>query len=237
MTNTFKEIRLNAKSHWNTVTKRKRNKTQMNDDINNAFECNWQRDLVPPDKHASIFCSIGEWATSITDFLHDSRFDNYTFSSERQRLALFRHYTRFFLIASEILVDFEDMIKHFNDKLKDVRAYLKDNALSYSFDEIMGYINNVCKHKFGNLKCDAKYHLCNHHIDYVFIDSKTFAPNRKNIRVANLKSHKGSKIEVPALIEVINQILYCYQRLDLVLRDKTLNIKPKLKRFIKKMTA
>ena len=92
MTNTYKEIRLNAKSHWHAVTKRRRNKTQMNDDINNAFECNWQRDLVPPDKHASIFCSIGEWATSITDFLHDSRFDDYTFSSERQRLALFRHY-------------------------------------------------------------------------------------------------------------------------------------------------
>lgn len=237
MANTFKEIRLNAKSHWHTVTKRKRNKTQINDDINDTFECNWQRDLVHPNEHASIFCSIGEWATSITDFLHDSRFDDYTFNSERQRLALFRHYTRFFLIASEILVDFEDMIKHFNDKQKDVRAFLKDSTLSFSFDEIMGYINNVCKHKFGNLKCDAKYHLCNHHIDYVFKDSKTFAPNRNNIRVSNLKSRTGSKIEVPALIEVINQILFCYQKLDLILRDNTLNIKLKLQWFIKKIAA
>ena len=96
----------------------------------------------------------------------------------------------------------------------------------------MGYINNVCKHKFGDLQCNAKYHLCNHHIDYVFKDSKSFSGNTKNIRIAHLLNGVGAKIEVPKLIEIINQILFCYKQVDDVLRNNTLNIDTKLKQFV-----
>lgn len=233
--NTFKETRLNTKSRWHTITKRKRSATQINDNMTDSFECNWQRDFVQAEEHASIFCSIGEWATSITDFLHDSKFDNCSFSYKSQRIALFRHYTRLLLITSEILVDFEDIIKHLNNKQKNVRAYLSDNSLSFSFNDIMAYINNVIKHKFDKLQCDAKYHLCNHHIDYDFKDSKTFKTIHNNIRVSHLKSNEGSRIEVPSLIEIINQILFSYQKLDNILRDRNLNIDSKLKPFIKKI--
>lgn len=217
----FKEIRIESKRHWYQKTKRKR---YINDLTTDAFECQWQINLVDSSKHNSFFCSLGEWNTHISDFLLDCSFDKFEYVVPRYNKSLFRHYTRFFLIVSEILTDFQDLLIYLtNDSMADVRYLLSKPAHSFSFQNFMDYVNHICKHKGGQRRAFKKYHCLNHHIEYKFLDnglpSSTGDITINNLLTAPVSTHQ--MIEVPKLLDIIDQILFCYDVTDGILNRMT----------------
>ena len=69
-----------------------RNRIGANDDITGSWECGWQdRATAEGYGHISVFCSMGEWATNLSDLLTDDRFDHCSFHVQGQRETLFRH--------------------------------------------------------------------------------------------------------------------------------------------------
>src|SRR5687768_9394412 len=101
-------IRKAALRYWMQETGRVRNKAG-NDELYGSFECRWQNGFEEPSDseiHYSIFCSLGEFNTNMTDLLVDDRFDEYDFEVQDQADVLFRQYSRINLTASEILTDF-----------------------------------------------------------------------------------------------------------------------------------
>ncbi|GAL86072.1 hypothetical protein MYP_3301 [Sporocytophaga myxococcoides] len=234
MTRTFKEIRLEVKEYWLAETKRKR---YINDSIIDSFECLWQNNYTEGDKHNSIFCSIGEWNNHITDILTDRKFDKVIFASSKHNTALFRYYTRLFLVVSEILTDFLDLMVYLNDIKNDkARKLLNIKDHYFTFQEFFDYINNICKHKIGDGRNLAiKYHCLNHHIDYFFLDSGK-KKTKKLISIKNLSSIKvdgTEQIEVPRIIDVIKLVINCYNHIDLAFRDNYPSYKTKLSKFEK----
>jgi hypothetical protein len=224
----FKTIREKALDKWLTLTKRVRN---INDDFSDSIECSWQNDLVPENMHSSLFCSIGEWNSNITDMLSETGVDHLDFDNEDHRQSLFRYYTRLMLVVSEILTDFKDLLVYLNDykgdrRTKDKKATraLKNDGLEFNCKQLFFFINNVCKHKIGNTTPRAlKYHKCNHHIDYTFKDDPSFTSIQNSLKVKNIETKKLKKnmtIEVPSLLEIIDQIEYGYTEIDETLRSK-----------------
>jgi hypothetical protein len=107
----FKDVRQQAFDLWERETNRVCSLD--NDDMTGSIECKWQdraRDQLGYE-HISMFCSLGEWANNITDILKDFSCDYYNFLNETHCQALFRYYTRFLLVISEMLTDFEEIIK------------------------------------------------------------------------------------------------------------------------------
>ena len=104
----FKSVRKSSLKMWLQGTGRTFKTT---DNIANSFECNWQDPAFQKGyEHVSIFCSIGEFASHITDHLRDYRFDKYEFdSSDQVNELLFRYYSKFLLIISEVLTDLQDL--------------------------------------------------------------------------------------------------------------------------------
>src|SRR2546422_11393446 len=98
----FQTVRQKELKFWLTKTNRK---FKIGDSFEESFECHWQLEADKRGKnHISIFCSLGDFATNLTDLLRDKRCDKYKFGLEEERdKALFRYYTRIFLIASELL--------------------------------------------------------------------------------------------------------------------------------------
>lgn len=202
--NRFKSVRNNARKFWLSITKRKR---YINDIVVDKYECDWQENYVPEDKHNSIFCSLAEWSSNITDLLYENSYDKYDFVTCRYKMCLFRYYTRFLLITSEILTDFQDAIiylKPYTENHKQrARNDLTDNSLYFSSHELFEYINNVCKHKFGERgRASFKYHLCNNHINYIFKDDPNYISSPNRITINNLNTvnfQHGMDLEVPSL--------------------------------------
>ncbi len=109
----FENIRYNSLVYWLKQTKRN---ISIQEQYANSFECDWQNQFLPIDPskmHFSVFCSMGDWNTNITDHLEDVRYDEHLFSSEDDKDVLFRYYTRLFLLVSEILTDFQDVLTVF----------------------------------------------------------------------------------------------------------------------------
>ena len=67
----------NALNHWLTETERIR---EINDDYSMSIECIWQDQLVPEEDHNSLFFSLAEWSTNITDLLSEKTYDNLRFT-------------------------------------------------------------------------------------------------------------------------------------------------------------
>lgn len=238
---TFKNIRENSLNKWLSESKRTRN---INDDFSNSIECEWQQELVPHKKHNSLFCSIGEWSTNITDLLDEKTYDNLSFDNKDDRQKLFRQYTRILLISSEILTDFQDFIVYvgdftgnYHEKNKKATQRLNDINIEFTCKNLFDYINNVCKHKIGNKPTSLiKYHICNHHIDYHFKDGLSFQRIPNSLKVKNIRRKKiqaDMQIEVPKLDEIIDQILYGYKALNKALnqRGKKRHIRNQLSKF------
>jgi len=243
----FKEIRIAALGHWLTKTERIRD---VNDDYSMSIECTWQDELVPEEDHNSLFCSLAEWSTNISDLLTEKTYDNLKFDSQDHEEKLFRHYTRILLITSEILTDFKDVLKYLKDysgsrdkKNRKATKQLGNPNLEFSCSQLFSYMNNVCKHKIGDrgVSNRVKYHVCNHHIKYSFKDSPSFTRIKNSLKVKNCKTKvlkKEMKLEVPELIEVLDQILHGYDTIDKALRKKGKKkvIRNKLKIYETKLT-
>lgn len=219
----FGEIRKVSKKLWLEKTSRTR---YVNDNFSDSYECNWQNNYVPEGLHNSLFCSLAEWSSNITDMLVDYRFDAYEFSNPEHNKALFRFYTRVLLIVSEIMSDFQDSLMCLTNVSRDkdrdkVRKRLNMNNVPFSVEDLFHYINSVCKHKVGLLTKDGKfkYHICNHHLDYYFEDSTAERPSDL-VTIDKLKSTHFSPemcFSVPKLECIIQVVLNGYSVLNSVI--------------------
>lgn len=228
----YKSIRETALSTWLSGTGRQR--SDETDDYSSSFECHWQNKFKDTfddkDPHYSIFCSIGDWNTNITDYLTDLRFDDLNFSNEEDKDILFRQYTKIFLTFSEIMTDFQDILSTFrqgrllkeqelNDEKKKSRKKLDEKSSEGNTQSFFKFINNICKHKINNI------HFCNHHLFINFADSNSPSLSSNTIRINNLNQFIpknptetprkiADTIEIPKLIDIINTILKGYQIVD-----------------------
>jgi hypothetical protein len=123
----FGPIRTVALEHWLQGTGRKTldfNGVTIDDYDSGNFECIWQNDarsIMGEKWHVPRFCSMGEWAGNITGILTDDRYDNLDFALifgdlKSSRQILFRYYTRFMLVVSELLTDFVVLLHEKGDK-------------------------------------------------------------------------------------------------------------------------
>ncbi|PPK83797.1 hypothetical protein CLV84_4343 [Neolewinella xylanilytica] len=244
MNNYFRNSRLKALHHWLHSSGREilyqDGESIPREYIANNFECKWQlknedihRDTDKENNHVSIFCSLSSWSSHITDLLSDVRFDQTSLSDQpiKDKVVnskgeiveidiyedelLFRHYSRFFLVVSELLVDFADIAK-FVDSSNKSKIFENNSLISY--EKLRGYINNVFKHKTHNL------HKCNHHIPFIFSDGNIHGLDYKHdkdtyyIEVGCSHNYGLKNIEyiivIPKLIEVIRLIIHCYNVVD-----------------------
>jgi len=231
----YSTIRRNVLGHWKTRSHRV---FKVTDNFANSIECTWQNKADDLGyKHISVFCSIGQFASHITDLLRDNRFDKYDYdqSAEINEL-LFRYYSRILLIASEIFTDFQDLYIIADEKMttkqisglqSKVLRPKQDNARevlasgTQKVKLLLDYINKICKHKTAN------FHICNHHIDILFEDfHKNIKSKKKRVEVGNINQYtsydastlakhiKPNYIVVPSLKNLIDLIIDGYKALD-----------------------
>ncbi|HNY56505.1 MAG TPA: hypothetical protein PKI86_12795, partial [Chitinophagales bacterium] len=122
--NSYGIIRKRALKYWLKKTKRKREINTFNDDFSKSLDCTWQNKAEKLGyNHISIFCSLGEWSTNLSDLLFEEKYDNLKYDDDYE--IIFRIYTRYFLIISEILEDFVLINKEIKI-LKDKKTAGKD---------------------------------------------------------------------------------------------------------------
>jgi len=206
-TSLFRNTRKQALQRW--VAGTNRDCDLLNDEIVESLECAWQnraRDSLGHE-HISIFCSLGEWASNISDILKDASRDRCDFLDYDHRQALYRYYTRFLLVVSEILSDFEDIVRETGSNCsKDPRRFL--SSKKGEMHALNGFLNTVCKHKVG------KIHVCNHHLDIWFEDCPQKHGFKRPVTVEHLEFDHPDGILVPKLGYFVEVILHCYTRLD-----------------------
>ena len=209
----FGDIRRQAFQLWEQGTSR--NCQLVNDDFSGSFECKWQdRAFDLGYEHISIFCSLGEWANNISDILQDESYDYYDFLNDDHRKALFRYYTRLLLIISEMLCDFEEIVQKMElPQSKKAREFLSSKR--GEVHSILGFINNICKHKVASL------HQCNHHLPIWFEDCKQSHTFAHPISIEKLDFDQPDGILVPKFGYFVQVILNCYSRLNELFEKET----------------
>jgi len=239
----FANIRRSTLKHWKTRSNRVFKTT---DNINNSFECSWQnKGWNLGYNHISIFCSLGEFSSHISDLLRDYRYDRYNYDqSEEINELLFRYYSRILLIASEVLTDLQDLYILSNEKLTtkqmnglkgEILRTKQDNARialangTNKIKDLLDFINKICKHKTSN------FHLCNNHVKFLFEDFHSkINTKKKRISIGNIncftsynpstlkKYMKPDYIVLPKLEYIIDLIINGYAVLDeLFTKDQT----------------
>ncbi|WP_066835549.1 hypothetical protein [Rufibacter ruber] len=159
----FKKIRVDTLTYWFKNSNRSRSATSLSDCYNDTFLCRLQGE----DFHISFLCNLAEWLNNITDILTDTRLDEC--DAENDLLldaeAIFRFYTRLFLVVSEVIEDFIDLhrkIKELRSKKSAGKDFAMSLSLNHNLQDISDYINSVCKHKVTGLHCH------NHHLAIEF---------------------------------------------------------------------
>ncbi|HLP13817.1 MAG TPA: hypothetical protein VK177_17925 [Flavobacteriales bacterium] len=232
---TFGQVRKKALAYWLKETNRK---LHVNDVVRHSFECHWQNNYTSEDCHNSLYCSYGESNTLITDWLRDDRFDDYTFKTPKYNSRLYRHYVIFFLIVSEILVDFVDLHKLLdNPDTKKTRKALSIQGHQFDVHSLFCFINSICKHKMGDAEDMKHYHCLNHHIQYAFNDDEKPVKatiNVNNLTTINISDLTGEEmLEVPTVMSIIEQLVHCYKYTSDFLYNNYKNVSDKLKPFEK----
>jgi hypothetical protein len=187
------------------------------DDLKDTFECKWQN--KSNCGHVSIFCSLGDWASNITDILRDESLDKCYFEDQNEASRIFRYYTRLLLVVSEILTDFQDIyLKAENLKSNRVNNDVARDFL-YSIPEIserpiqnlFNFINSICKHKTSNI------HKCNHHLPVYFSDNlleKHVLDELIHIKNLDFISASKAGILMPKIGDILGIIIVCYKNID-----------------------
>lgn len=237
----FGAVRRSALDYWLQQTSREEvfyiseysNGVTCDDFFENSLECQWQEKVrevkLDEDWHVSYFCSLGEWASNITDLLLDNRYDSLPLNGdhiEQEQKILFRYYTRVLLILSEMLTDFIQMYADFhqietNGNEQDIRKKLSCGKLDVN--EWITFINHVCKHKAKKNK--GSIHQHNHHLPVWFDDANIPCPytsiySAHNVTglIRSLKNSSDSTlvngILMPSLLYMIEILLNCYKVLD-----------------------
>ncbi|HEV7332340.1 MAG TPA: hypothetical protein VGN63_14985 [Flavisolibacter sp.] len=212
----FHEIRRRALESWAGVTGRKiadEIGELASDNFAGAFECKWQN--AYQDKHVNLFCSLGEWGCNITDILRENRYDYLDLTDESEAKILFRYYSRFLLVLSEMLTDFQDIYIHL-EKLQPSRKSNEAARQFYSqwygkdiYTEVLNFINCVCKHKTQHI------HSCNNHNKIIFEDAGVVSLEYNYVRMGDCTTaiHKNA-ILVPYLHSFTNLLASSYHLLD-----------------------
>jgi len=218
----FYEARADALYYWINSTKRiitDKYSLITTDDLAETFECKWQN--KSEHGHISIFCSLGEWASNITDILKDEAFDKCYFENEDESQILYRYFTRLLLVVSEILTDFQDIYivsLGLDPKNHDHRRKAAPRKFLFGIPEVdpdpltemLNFINNVCKHKAQHI------HKCNHHLPLHFADNPNEQLESKNyLHLKNLDFTTNKLgIVMPKLSSILYTVILCYNKLD-----------------------
>ena len=193
------KVRKDVLTDWKSRSKRV---FKVTDNLVDTIECSWQNKAFDLGyNHISIFCSIGQFVSHITDLLRDYRFDKYEFGkSEEVNELIFRYYSKILLIASEDFTNFQDLYILADEKIttnqlnrfsKNEIRVKQDNARhklakgTEKIKKLLDYINKICKHKTAN------FHLCNHHIQFLFEDF------HKDIKLRKRKIELGNIVSTP----------------------------------------
>ena len=199
----FIEVREFALSSWQEQTGRVCGDYE--DDINGAYECRWQT-----EPHVSIFCSLGVWASCLSQELQDQRYDDLGLGeSELDRDVLYLYYVRILLVVSEILNDLVKMYKEANGgNDKKARSALS-GCDGYEIDELLCFVNTVIKHK------DKHFHACNNHLPILFEGfPNTIQQTKKTVSVTKPISNLTDSLTMPSMIKIINTVAGAYRNLD-----------------------
>ncbi len=190
------------------------------DSFETGFECGWQNDaraiMGNDDWHVSHFCSLGDWAGNVTDTLTDFRFDEVPIGyGDAFNQSLFRYYTRFMLVVSEMLTDFQDLFMEvFNVKDRSV-VRTKMSHATINVQDVFEYINSICKHKVGQQgSTSTNLHQCNHHLPFFFEDCGQPSTFTKPLSVGNLTETTPDGIIVPKLESLVWAVIRGYEALD-----------------------
>ena len=209
----FGEIRKEALDYWLSETKRASDDDVM---VFGTYESIWAEKYTSMDMHNSLFCSMGDWNSHITDVLKDTSLDSIEFEDEFKSEVLFRYYTRFLLIISEVLSDFITLMGLLEnvEKVK-AKKLLSSQKLEFDIKNLFGYINNICKHKIEK-SSEIALHNRNHHCDKVFADTPQYKRADNAVHVGDYVKNGFVKVQIesPRLKEVINQVLFCYSKVD-----------------------
>ncbi len=124
-------------------------------DFSCSYECAWQsRADELWYSHIHSFCVIWNWASHVSDWLIDERFDDHDFSNPifKDDERIVRHFQLIHYIVYELLVD---LIKYSNRTKK--------------IKEFMEFVNNHIKHKVWKEKEITKISCKNHPLIYIWI--------------------------------------------------------------------
>ncbi len=207
----FGKIRIETFNLWKEYTGR--SGRGYNESIADTYECDWQLKADEKfSKHISVFCSLGEWASNISDILKDKSLHDLDFFTNNHRQPLYRYYTRLLLVVSEMLVDFQNIYEESDKKAIGTKArkFYSTDSNKKEIDNLFGYINNVCKHKTRSI------HTCNHHLNIWFEDTGRPSRRKEQIKIGNTKFDKTKKpvIIVPPLSYIISVLINCYEQLN-----------------------
>ena len=218
--NTYGKVRKSILENWLTKSKRKRATNSFEDDFSESLVCEWQNKWQ--DGHVSVFCSIGEWSSNISDILSDEKYDYRYYITDSE--VLFRLYTRFLMVISELIED----LQHINSIIKDIdpddkkksgRDFEQDFFEIKELKRISDFINKICKHKITYL------HKHNHHLQIVFkdalVDENENFKHDKIISLTNLTKDVDDEywIEIPKLNYFIEVVIKCFNKIDAVFKE------------------
>lgn len=209
----FGEIRKEALYYWLSETKRASDDNVI---VFDTFESNWAEKYTSKDMHNSLFCSMGDWNSHITDVLKDTSLDSIEFDDEIKSEFLFRYYTRFLLIISEVLSDFSKVMELLeNAKQEKIRKSLTSQNLEFDMKNLFGYINIICKHKLKKSP-DISLHNRNHHCIKVFADTPQYKRADNTVHIGDYVKDGFVKVQIesPRLKDLIDQVLFCYSKVD-----------------------
>jgi hypothetical protein len=206
----FGPIREDAVSRWASSTKRVG--CGVDECYAASVECSWQERAVEASGycHISLFCSLAEWACNLTDLLTDDRYDSLDLANPDHAQVLARFYTRILLVASELFADFDRLAmeaKQTKDQ-QAARSFLSPSGAPTWIHDCQGFINQVCKHKYGNI------HQCNHHLPIICEDDKSALSFSNPIRVGSVDIKHGDAICFPSLSSVCDAICDAYSAID-----------------------
>ena len=202
------------------------------DIFHKSFECRWQgragKAAKKNDWHVPHFCSLGEWASGITDLLLQEHLDDLCFSfganlREEDKLLnnmLWRQYTRILLLVEQICGDLISLHREVTGET--ASSIRKKLSKIITQEQLFGFINNVCKHKDGNKSKGQGFHSHNHHLPLYFLDSNSQC-NFKNaysiLKVSHANNSTPDGIVVPKLIDIIQTLVESYESVDLIFKN------------------
>lgn len=179
-------------------------------DNSKTHECRLQRD---ENFHINIACSMFSFSMNIFDLLSDSRFDHVIFSRVQEDFntnALYRHYTRIFLVAAELLDDLRALCMIIK-KPNQVQKILSPTGTEFS--KIMTFINKIVKHK------DHHFHAVNNHLPLYFEDSDDINNFSNPISINNCSVNNPDGLIIPRLSYLINTLIYGYDKIEEIYQD------------------